>query len=329
MTSVNPASVSALPHLATLPADNAYDSLTFHALGTQCQITFQAASVAAASSFKTAAATWVHDFERRYSRFNPDSLISRINAAAGREWIHVDTATESLFSLCDWFHWLTRGAFDPAILPLLDAWDYRNPAPRVPDANSVAAALRLSGWSAVRRKKGMVFLPEAGMGLDLGGIGKEYAVDCVIQMGRSRGIHNILVNFGNDLRVHGSPPEGGAWRIGLEDPFDPGRCWDGVALQNRAVTTSGDYHRHFESGGRRYGHILDPRTGYPVDNGCKAVTVVAPTCTEAGILSTTAVILGRDDGLGLIESRPHTEGCLWHQATCYETRGFHEYLISN
>ena len=108
----------------------------------------------------------------------------------------------------------------------------------------------------------------------------------------------------------------------------PGRCWAGVAVRDRAVTSSGDYLRGFEIGGRRYGHILDPRTGHPVANGCRSVAVIAPTCTEAGILSTTAFILGPREGLDFLEHQYQAAGCLWDEARCLQTRRFHEYLIA-
>ena len=115
-------------------------------------------------------------------------------------------------------------------------------------------------------------------------------------------MNSALVDFGQDLRVHGLPPDKPAWHIGLDDPKQPGKCWASLAVKDKAVATSGDYLRHFTHGGRRYGHIIDPRSGYPVDNGCLAATVVASTCTIAGILSTTAFILGAEEGLRLIES---------------------------
>ena len=189
--------------------------------------------------------------------------------------------------------------------------------------------LDLCGWSKLERADGKVRLPVAGMGLDLGGIGKEYAVDRVFEMVRDTGIEHILVNFGNDLRMSGQPPEGGPWRVGLEDPAQPGMCWGGVAVTNRAVTTSGDYHRHLEIDGRRYGHIVDPRTGYPVANGCRAVTVVAPTCTEAGVFSTTAFILGPHDGLAFVGAFPQAEACILTERQVFKTRRFDEYRIAS
>jgi len=148
------------------------------------------------------------------------------------------------------------------------------------------------GWRRVVREPGQVRFAQAGMGIDVGGIGKEYAVDRVTEMALALGIRNVLVDFGHDVRAHGSPPEGGVWRVGLEDPCDPGRCWGGVALQERAIATSGNYLRFREYGGERFGHLIDPRTGYPAATDCGAVSVVAPTCTEAGVLASCAVIMG-------------------------------------
>lgn len=305
-----------------------FESFRFNAMGTVCQVDFEARSVAAAREFQAWTLAWVTRFEQRFSRFRPDSLVARINAEAGGDWVPIDSETESLLALCDTFHRTTRGAFDPAVLPLLDLWDYRVRDARPPAADAVARAMECCGWDKVQRRAGQVRLTRPGMGLDLGGIGKEYAVDCVMQEGIRRGMGSMLVNFGHDLRVRGQAPEGGAWRIGLEDPSDPGRCWDGLALRDRAVTTSGDYLRHFESEGRRYGHILDPRTGWPVSNGCQAVTVVAPTCTEAGLLSTAAFILGAGEGIDLLETHYEAHGCIWHENKRHETRRFHEFLIN-
>lgn len=305
-----------------------YARLEFPAMGTACRVDFAAPTGAAANEFRTEAETWVRGFEARFSRFREDSLVSRINRAAGREWVPIDKEAESLFALCDWFHWVTRGVFDPSALPLLRLWDYRAAQPQVPGDTAVREALARVGWRRVQRAPGRMFLPEPGMAIDLGGIAKEYAVDRVFEMARARGLRHVLVNFGHDLRVGGEPPEGGPWRIGLEDPREPGQCWGGLALTERAVTTSGNYLRYFEAGGRRYGHIVDPRTGYPADNGCTSASAIAPTCTEAGILSTAALILGGDDGLRLLESNPATQGCLWIGDRRLETSGFLHYLVT-
>ena len=312
---------------ASLSETGGYYRLAFNAMGTECQVSFTCISMARAREFREHVLKWLAGFEARFSRFLPDSLISRINDAAGVAAVEVDEEAESLFKLCDWFHWFTGGIFDPSSLPLMRLWDYHKVHDRAPADDQVKEARERVGWTRVDRKDGKVFLPQAGMGIDLGGIGKEYAVDRVFEMGIDFGLRDIIVDFGHDLRMRGEPPEKGAWRIGLQDPRDPGKCWTGVGVTDRAVCTSGNYFRHFEINGRRYGHILDPRTGYPVDNGCFSSTAIAPTCTAAGILSTTSFILGPELGIKLIDTYHMGEGCLVTNGGNFFSKGFHAYEL--
>ena len=299
--------------------------LSFHAMSTVCRVNFQAPSPAAAAGFTEQVLRWVGWFEARYSRFIPDSLVSRINAAAGREWVEVDRETEALFDLCQDMIFFTRGVFDPTALPLMRLWNWKANPPIIPDGEAIRRARDLVGWTKVQRRPGAIFLPLPGMCLDLGGIGKEYAVDRVLTFGLEHGCENILVDFGQDVRVHGKPPGRDAWHIGLQDPRNLNRCWMGVAVTQSAVATSGDGVRSFVHAGRRYGHILDPRTGYPVNNGTLAVSVIAPHCTFAGILSTSSFILGLKEGLELISLCPGVEGCIITETARNQTRMFHTY----
>lgn len=316
--------------LAAVPLQTSGDfhRLGFRAMGTECRIDFAAASVAVAHEFRKFILDWLAGYESRFSRFVPDSLISRINQSAGRHAVEIDAEAESLFKLCDWYHWLTKGVFDPSTLPTQLLWDYHRPRAELPSDNDVKTAKALTNWRAIERKPGSVYIPIEGMAIDLGGIGKEYAVDRTVEMARERGIANILVDFGHDLRVSGSPPEGGPWRIGLEDPRDTGKCWGGVALSDRAVCSSGNYLRFVEIDGRRYGHIVDPRIGLPVANSTLSATAIAATCTEAGILSTVAFILGGNDGVEFIRMSPQAEGCVWMEQGCIATGGFQSYVIT-
>lgn len=302
--------------------------LTFQAMSTTCRVHFRTLDPALARDFQTEVLRWVAGFEARYSRFIDDSLISRINAAAGLHWVDVDPETEALFNLCQEMIFFTRSVFDPTSLPLIRLWNWKANPPVVPDHAAIGAAQELVGWRKVQRRPGGIFLPRPGMSLDLGGIGKEYAVDRVLALALQRGLQNVLVDFGNDVRVHGEPPEKGAWHIGLEDPRHPGQCWTGVAVKNHAVATSGDYLRCFTHQGRRYGHILDPRTGYPVNNGMLSVSVVAPHCTFAGILSTVVFVLGAKEGLELMALCPGVEGAIITESAQHQTRGFYAYRTS-
>lgn len=308
-------------------ADGMHD-LRFRALGTQCQVQWIARD-AAHRALGATIIEWMAGFEATYSRYLPGSLISQINAAAGTARVAIDAETERLFALCDQLHFLSRGAFDPTALPLLQLWDWKAARPTIPSDDAIAAARRLVGWRRVQRGPGWVFLPEAGMGLDLGGMGKEFAVDYVAEMLARAGVPGGLVDFGADVRVVGLPADGRpGWHVGLDDPRQPGRCWRGLGLKSGAVATSGDYIRRFELGGRRFGHILDLRTGRPVDNGCLGVSVVAPTCTQAGLLSTSAFVLGPDEGLRLIEAQYGTAGAIVTTDAILTSRQFHTYVAS-
>ena len=302
--------------------------LVFPALGTQCEVQYAAADAAQAAAFEHAAVTWVQGFEAKYSRFRPDSLVSRINAAAGRGWVEIDAEMEQMLNLCDSLHFMTDGVLDATALPLLRLWNYKAEHPRIPTDDEVAAARRLVGWKKVQRAAGKVCLPEPGMALDFGGFGKEWAVDIVAQIADAHGLAAALVDFGHDLRAVGVPPGRPAWHVGLEDPQRPGTPRGSIAVgAGKGVASSGDYLRCFVVNGRRYGHIVDPRTGRPGANGCLQATVIAGSCLLAGVLSTTAFVLGVTEGLKLIQSQPGAEGLLVTQYARAQTRGFWQYVV--
>jgi thiamine biosynthesis lipoprotein len=304
--------------------------LTFPALGTTCEVQYVApGNGAPAVDFELAAVDWVLAFEAKYSRFRPASLLSRINAAAGRSWVEVDEETDELFGLCDSLYIMTEGVLDPTALPLISLWNWKVENPMLPGPADVAAARRLTGWRKVQRSPGRVFLPEAGMALDFGGFGKEYAVDIVAQMAAMYGITNVLVDFGHDLRAIGAPPGRPAWHIGLEDPHHPGHTAGSIAVNDKGVASSGDYVRCFRINGRRFGHIIDPRTGWPVANGCIQATVLARSCLQAGILSTTAFVLGQTQGLAFIREFPGAEGIIIGESGRAQTPGFFNYAVSS
>jgi thiamine biosynthesis lipoprotein len=213
-------------------------------------------------------------------------------------------------------------------LPLIRLWNYKTDTPRVPTATEVEAARKLVGWKKVQRAPGKAFLPEAGMGIDFGGFGKEYAVDITAQIAADHGILNALVDFGHDLRAVGAPPGRPAWHIGLEDPKNPGASSGSMAIVGKGVASSGDYIRGFVIEGKRYGHIIDPRTGWPVSNGCLQSTVVTSSCLQAGVLSTTAFVLGVPRGIEFIQGCPGAEGLLVMEKARAQTRGFFNYVVS-
>jgi len=318
------------PTLETPAAAAPLRILRWGALGTECFIQYACADERTARDFEAAAVGWVASFEAKYSRFRPDSLVSRINAAAGKSWVEVDEEMDRFLDLSAVLHSMSRGLLDVTALPLMRLWDYKAANPRVPTATEIVAARHLVGWTKVERSRGRVRLPEVGMALDFGGWGKEYAVDMVAEIARERRITAALVDFGHDLRALGKAPGKPAWHIGLEDPAQPGNaCWGSLAITDRGVASSGDYRRGFTLNGVRYGHIVDPRTGRPVAHGARQVTVIAPSCVQAGVLSTTAFILPPAEGIRFIQESMGAEGCIVTADSRHQTRGFFNYVVTH
>jgi thiamine biosynthesis lipoprotein len=298
--------------------------LTFGAMGTQCRVQF-AAPTGNPRRIADSVVEWVAGFEAKYSRFIDDSLVSQINAAAGGPWMALDAEADRMVTLCDQLVFMTRGILDPSALPVIRLWDWKKA--RIPSDDELAAAMPLVGWRKVQHGPGRIRLPHPSMAIDLGGVGKEFAVDQAILLLARAGVTSALVDFGADIRVIGLPSDGRpAWKIGLDDPLHPGTPWTHLILRDGAVATSGDYVRGFESGGRRYGHILDPRTGRPMEQGVLAASVFAPSCTQAGMLSTAACVLGPVEGRRLLESSPGVHGCIVTRNGTLTTSRFHEYV---
>jgi len=317
--------------LETAPLEDVGDGFWecgFRALGSACELFYAADSEETAMAYRNAALDWLADFEARCSRFIDDSEVCRINISAGRDWTEVHAQTEMLLDLCDHYHFVTQGAFDATSLPLSRLWDWKQKHDALPSAEEIAAARKVIGWKRIQRAPGRIFLPEPGMMLDFGGVGKEFAVDCLKALAASFGIEHIMVDLGGDIAVQGETPEGGGWYIGLEDPANTDQAYCGIRLRSGgAVATSGDYRRCFQFEGRTYGHILDCRTGWPVANGTRSVTVIAPRCTTAGVLSTTAMIVGGQDAIAMLERTPGIQGCLWRNQQLHETRGFRRNVL--
>ena len=314
---------------ARLNFQNDLYEASFKALGTNCSVKYKSTSSKESNNFFSFILNWIVDYESRYSRYLDSSLIGLINSNAGISPVELNKDDERLFTICDEMHFFTRGIFDPTALPLIKLWNWNSKSPVIPNKTSIDIAKKNVNWKNVVRKPGSIFLPDKGMEIDLGGIGKEYAIDQLVQMAVTQhGIKDLMIDFGQDVFALGSPSGKPAWHIGLDDAYSPGSCWAGVAINNHSVASSGDYIRSFVLDGIRYSHIIDIRSGYPVCNGSRSVTVISPSCAMAGILSTTAFILGVEKGLDLIESYYRAEGCVTTDKYRAKTSKFDEYVVS-
>ena len=249
------------------------------------------------------------EIEDELSVNKADSQIDALNASAGEAPVALGADALAILSrdlrLSAW----SDGAFDPSVGPLVKLWGIGTDHARLPGPKEIAAARLLVGWKDIvlDEAKGTAFLRRKGMALDLGSTTKGYAADEIAKLIRAAGVKKALIDLGGNVLVEGTRPDGKPWRIGLQDPFSPDRGdFLGIAsLTSRTMVTSGVYERYFidEATGKRYHHILDTRTGYPVDNGLMSVTVVAPRSFDADGFTTTVFALGREKGMALAASK--------------------------
>jgi len=248
--------------------------------------------------------------EALFSRYQPESELNRINRSAGLGEVKASPEMVEVLILAGEASELSGGAFDATVAPLMEIWGFfpqREGA--VPGPEEIEATRRRVDWRAVEvgRDKGVVNLTRPGVEIDLGGIAKGYIVDRLIDFLKGRGVTDALVNAGGDIYCLGQRPGGGPWRIGVEDPDRPGQAVKTLELSDIAVATSGDYQNYFIHDLRRYGHIMDPRTGRPAESPVEAVTVIAPNCALADALATAVFVLGEEEGLKMIEGRKGVE----------------------
>lgn len=274
-------------------------TFSFSAMSCANELHFFAANEARAAMVAQAAVGEVARIERRFSRYLDDSVVSRINRAAGGEPVEVDEESAALLDYADSCFRHSDGLFDITSGVLRRAWDFRSG--RIPAPGEIAALLPLVGWNRVEWEKPFFRLPLAGMEIDFGGIAKEYAADRAATLCREMGMAHGFANLGGDLCVWGPQPDGSPWLIGIRDPSRRDGLLARLPIYSGGLATSGDYERCLEIDGKRYGHLLDPRSGWPVA-GLRGVTVQGSTCLVAGSLSTIAMLKGADGLAWLAEA---------------------------
>ena len=271
----------------------------FRAMAAENELQIHCPDAATAAAAAARAMHEVARIEVKYSRYRAESLLSRINAGAGGDFVEVDEETDRLLDYADACFHQSEGAFDPTSGVLRRAWNFE--LERVPGDAELAAVLPLVGWNGVERRAGGIRLARPGMQLDFGGFGKEYAVDRAALALREAGIDSAVVNLAGDVCILGPQPGGEPWRVGIRHPRREGVAIAKVPITSGALATSGDYERFVEVDGVRHCHILDPRTGRSA-RGFQSVSVLAPTCLVAGSATTIAMLKGRDDGLAWLRS---------------------------
>ena len=237
----------------------------------------------------------VERLEQRYSRYRGDSFLSEINRVAETGGtLAVDPETASLLDYAATCFAESEGLFDITSGILRRAWSFNDSKEkRIPEPAEIAPLLDRVGFTKLVWRSPVLEFPVAGLELDFGGIVKEYAADRVAALLQGAGAPHALVNLGGDIRVAGPRADGRAWQVGIRHPRRPDALLRSVPLSEGALSTSGDYERCIEIDGVRYGHVLDPRTGWPVRFMASA-SVVGPLCVVAGSASTIALLMGED-----------------------------------
>lgn len=260
----------------------------FQAMASPCEVLLRGGDLLLARRV----AGVVHDeavrIERKFSRYRQDNVVHAINNAGGN-WVAVDEETERLLDYADQCWRVSDGSFDITSGVLRRVWRFDG-SDRVPSREAVDEVLRDLGWEKVERRPGGIRL-QAGMEIDLGGIGKEYAVDRALDRARALTRQPLLVNFGGDIAAHTGDDR--PWGVGLED-VSGGAVAGRFRMKAGGLATSGDSRRYLLKDGVRYSHVLDPRTGWPVSGAPRSVTVAAQHCTQAGTLATLALLHGAE-----------------------------------
>ena len=228
------------------------------------------------------------------------SDVCRINAQADRQPVRVDGDIMAMLLLAKKYGELSGGAFDVTVGPLMELWNFGGKAPHVPPDDRIQAALELVGSRhlILNEKDRTVFLTRRGMKLDLGAIAKGYATEKALQVLEKHGVRKALIDAGGNIRVLGRNAHGKPWSIGIKDPRKADAVVAVLSLEDAAAVTSADYYRSFAVDGKRYHHILDPRSGYPADRNM-SVTVVTKDAGLADTLSTVFFVLPPDRALEL------------------------------
>lgn len=245
--------------------------------------------------------------DRKMSTWRSDSEVSAFNRLATTDWFPVSPETAEVVLAALEISRATNGAFDITVAPLVELWEF-GPDPHereVPDSEQIAEVLMRVGWQTVEVRTEPPALRKkiSSLTIDLSAIAKGFAVDLVAEDLARAGIEHCLVEIGGEVRVAGRRLDGHPWRIGVEPPTSDSTLKEVLELTSGALATSGDYRNYFVAGAKRYSHVIDPRTGAPVDDAPASVSVVAPTCMEADALATAFMVMGSEAGMAFSVER--------------------------
>jgi thiamine biosynthesis lipoprotein len=262
---------------------------SFTAMASPCELLIETQDPLLANHLTSLAFDESKRIEQKFSRYISSNTMSDINNSHG-EAVAIDHETYRLLEFANSCYQLSDGMFDITSGVLRKAWKFDG-TDNLPLPEAVKALIPYIGWKKVKYDEHSITLVK-GMELDFGGIGKEYAVDCVAKLSaKFAPAISVLVNFGGDIQVTKARHNNQPWHIGIESLEDT-KTTRILKITSGGLATSGDARRYLLKDGKRYSHILNPRTGYPIENAARSVTVAAPHCIQAGLLATLALLQG-------------------------------------
>ena len=274
----------------------------FLSMGCPCEIGVFSPDPETARLAIAGAENEVQRLDRKYSHFMDNTFISRLQISAQQAGgVGVDTETSALLDYAETQFKLSKGLFDITAGRLARLWHKRD---NLPSQINLNEALQHTGWTKLQWQDQHLIMP-AGMQLELGGLVKEYAADRAALILKRKNIRSAFVELGGDIHVTGPRPDGKPWNMGIRKPdyrhAKNARAIASIAITAGGLATSGDYERSCLIKGKRYGHIINPKTGWPV-NSFQSVSVIAPSCLLAGSISTLAMLMGREAGLDVLQN---------------------------
>lgn len=247
----------------------------------------------------------IRRIENLISEWKPETQISEVNRNAGIKPVKVDSEVFALTEKGIYFSKLTDGAFDISIVAMDKIWKFDDSMNELPSEESIKSSVKNVGYQNIILDKtnSTIFLKNKGMKIGFGSIGKGYAADKTRELMKSFGVKAGIINASGDISAWGTQSDGKPWAIGINNPFKDDKIAAVLYLKENAVTTSGSYEKYAEIHGKRYSHIMNPKTGYP-STGLTSVTIVGPNATMANGFSTSIMVLGKKEGLKLIKKFP-------------------------
>ncbi|MFL0167469.1 FAD:protein FMN transferase [Candidatus Clostridium helianthi] len=274
----------------------------------------------------------LNEIDNRMSAFKESSDISKINFNAGNKGEKVNNDTYFVVKKAIEYSRILEGTFDPTIRPLVKLWSIGTKEERIPEKSKIEKVLKLINYNDVifDDKNNLIMLKHDKQALDVGGIAKGFAADEVRDIFYQHNIKSALIDLGGNIFALGSKEDGSAWKVGIQNPFKPRGEFIGIlSVKNKSIVTSGNYERYFIKDGKKFHHIIDPKTGYPSESKIISATIISDNSIDGDGLSTGVYIIGIDKAMKIIETIEGIDAIfITEDKKIYKTSGIDESIFT-